>query len=186
MCKGLGIPVGQQLPGYPEGGILPLAFVADAAFPLREDLLQPYAALWQGNMDEPEKMFNYRLSRACRVVENAFGILSQCFRMYHHTLDMTHGHTVLVVQASTVLHNFIMQDVDMDISNVKDKDIKSCTGGMLKMLSPLSGNTATLNGAKTRHTFRDYFLTDVGRVKWQSEYAHVNLANRRYNRLKVK
>ena len=61
--------MGQQLPGYPEGGILPLAFVADAAFPLREDLLQPYAALWQGNMDEPEKMFNYRLSRACRVVQ---------------------------------------------------------------------------------------------------------------------
>ena len=58
----LNIPSGHQLPGYPKGGVQPLAFVVDAAFPLRQDLLRPYAAPHQGPMNEPEKIFNYRLS----------------------------------------------------------------------------------------------------------------------------
>lgn len=35
MQRWLGIPVGWELPGYPEGGLLPLTFVADATFHLR-------------------------------------------------------------------------------------------------------------------------------------------------------
>ena len=161
-------------------------FVKDAAFPLHDDLLHPYAPSRSGPMDEPEKIFNYHLSHACRVVENAFGILAQRFRLYHRKLSMTHEHTKQIVQATTVLHNFIICETDIDMNAVQEKDIKPYTGGMLETLPPLKGNNSTEEGMKARHKYRNYFLSDVGSVKWQSNYTHLNLADCRYSCMKVK
>lgn len=64
------------------GDPLPYVFVGDEAFPLKPYLLRPYSRNSLGD-NEPNKIFNYRLSRARRVVENAFGILAarwRCFR----------------------------------------------------------------------------------------------------------
>lgn len=46
--------------------------IADEAFPLQTNLLKPFARRDQEH-DMLKKIYNYRLSRACRVVENAFG-----------------------------------------------------------------------------------------------------------------
>jgi hypothetical protein len=50
--------------------------LGDEASPLKKYLLRPYPGVSALN-DESQLIYNYRLSRARRVVENAFGIITQ-------------------------------------------------------------------------------------------------------------
>ena len=58
-------------------GLMSYHIIGDDAFPLRDDLMKPFPFR---NMSKEQKVYNYRLSRARRVAENAFGILCSRFR----------------------------------------------------------------------------------------------------------
>jgi hypothetical protein len=83
---------------------LPLTFVADEAFPLRGYLLKSYP---QRGLSIEERIFNYRLSRARRIVENAFGIMASRFRVFHTDIALAVTNIDTVVLACCVLHNYL-------------------------------------------------------------------------------
>lgn len=84
--------------------ILPFVIVADDAFPLTNYIMKPFPFR---NQSESERIFSYRLSRARRTIENAFGILSSKFRVLKTTINLKPDSVEKVVKACVVLHNFI-------------------------------------------------------------------------------
>ena len=91
---------GASLLNWPEKGVR----VGDDAFPLRTNLLKPFR---RRNLTIEEKVFSYRLSRARRVVENAFGILASRFRIFLRAIDLKVDTTELLVKAACSIHNWL-------------------------------------------------------------------------------
>ena len=59
---------------------VPYTLVADDAFPLTRHTMKPHTT--DLNKGSPKRVFNYRLSRTRRIVENAFGLLASVFRIF--------------------------------------------------------------------------------------------------------
>ena len=73
----LHIPPGRTLPGMLPAYKIPLVLIAEEAFPLQENMLCPYSGRKTMSLPPREDEFNFWLSRARRIIENAFGILTQ-------------------------------------------------------------------------------------------------------------
>jgi hypothetical protein len=54
-----------------------------------------------------KRTYNYRLFRARRYIECTFGILSNKWRIFHRSLNVSVEFAEDIVKACTVLHNFV-------------------------------------------------------------------------------
>ncbi|MCP3954377.1 MAG: transposase family protein, partial [Desulfobacterales bacterium] len=100
----LPLPDPEPLPGDTES--FPYFILGDDAFPLLTFLMKPYS---RRGLDHPQSVFNYRLSRARRVVENAFGILANRWRCLLTTIPLEVSTVKKLVIAACTLHNMLRQ-----------------------------------------------------------------------------
>lgn len=63
------------------------------------------------NLSTKQKIFNYRLCKARKYVECAFGILTNKWRLYYTPLNLSKETAIEVIKATVVLHN-IVRDMD--------------------------------------------------------------------------
>ena len=150
--------------------------IADEAFPLRPDLMKPFPFR---NMTR-EQIFNYRLSRARRVVENAFGILTNRFRVFLTTILIEPSKVDLLVSASCTLHNFLRDHTlgrdhyvpngTLDHEDPTTHQIREGTWRNDDQLAdgPVARFTNYTHEAKAqRDMLKDYFISEAGSVEWQ-------------------
>ena len=83
---------------------MPYHIVGDGAFALTTHMMRPFP---ETGINPLEEMFNFRLSRARRIVDNVFGILTARFRCLRRAM---HGKVLtssFVVLACMALHNML-------------------------------------------------------------------------------
>lgn len=142
----LNLPEDRPLPG--RNNAMPFVFVADAAFPLSEHILKPYPFR---NMNENQQNFNYRLSRARRVVENAFGILANRFRIFLAPINLSAEKVQDITLACCALHNFLKKENTYYMQK-EDEDRYTFLYGLHRQ----AGNRTANNATRIREEFSAY------------------------------
>ncbi|KMQ81545.1 nuclease harbi1-like protein, partial [Lasius niger] len=105
--ESLHVPNSNYLPGTDVE--MKYFLVGDAAFPLKPYLMKPYGGR---NISHQCSVFNYRLSRARRVIENAFGILAARWRIFRRPITASVENVEKIVECAICLHNFIKKTGD--------------------------------------------------------------------------
>lgn len=151
---------------------MPYFIAGDDAFALRTWLMKPYSKRY---MTQAERIFNYRLSRARRIVENAFGILAHRFQCLLGTMKQTPSTVTSIVLACVCLHNLMrlryprVQNRDMD----QEDDQHNVIPGAWRENNPLlpvrghQYRRETEAAKDQRQYLMAYYNSDVGSVPWQ-------------------
>ncbi len=98
--------------GFPPADLLPnddrdtpYFIVGDDAFNLRTWMMKPYG---RRGFPVVDRIFNYRLSRARQIVENAFGILANRFGCLLTTSKQQPPVVIDIILSCTCLHNLML------------------------------------------------------------------------------
>lgn len=142
---------------------------------MMENLMKPYP---QKGITHDEKIFNYRLCRARRVVENVFGILASRFRVFLQPVTINIERMDAVVLACCALHNFLRRRSKKNYiteTSVDYEDIVNGTltpgewrqSGNLLSLDRRSSTKNARNSAKeVRNKYKNYYTT-IGKTSFQ-------------------
>ena len=152
---------------------VPYFIVGDDAFSLRTYLMKPYSSR---NLTRQERIYNYRLSRARRVVENAFGILANRFQILLSTMGQ-HPETVrLIVKACILLHNVMRSRYPVLQNRLVDNQVADGAvvpgawrdGQNLEDTEDVRApNRASREGKKQRNLLKHWCNSPAGAVGWQ-------------------
>ena len=175
----LNIPNPAKLPNSDK--VLPYVFVADDAFGLKRHMMKPFPSQ---NLPLEERVFNYRLSRARRIIENTFGVAASRFRIFRRPIIANVEKVTLITKAVVALHNFLMasnssngytycptnfidQDSPSDLAVWGWRNYENDIMG-LQPIGRIGSNNYSRDAASVRQGFKEYFNSD-GAVEWQWE-----------------
>ena len=158
---------------------VPYALVADDAFPLKKYIPKPYS---QRNLTKTKQIVNYRLCRARRVVQNAFGILPNGFRIFMHPISIASCRIETIVMVTVTLHNFLWKRLGTSMPSLPTNNCYSdnqaigeteCGEIRIRSTSALVHMEQERHGKATdvakhaRDTIADYFCLKEGEILWQ-------------------
>ncbi|CAM1291997.1 Uncharacterised protein r2_g114 [Pycnogonum litorale] len=155
----LSIPEPEEVDGHQ----LPYVFVADNAFRMTANLLKPYPSK---DITNERCIFNYRLSRARRLIESTFGILVAKWRIYERPIAVSPFVVDRIIMATCVLHNYLKpQNWLTDQSNVNCRALSSLS---------IRANNSPYDAKEVRNRFCNYFNTS-GQLSWQNRAVGINV-----------
>ena len=153
---------------------MPFVFVADDAFGMTENLLKPYGG---DKFDHNLRVFNYRLSRARQVSENAFGKLSSRFCVFRSPIQLAPEKAATITITCCYLHNFFrkkskrylrLDSVDREDASheIHPGDWREQQQHRIESLSTCRSRNIEAVARCVRDFFREYFCAQ-GQVPWQ-------------------
>lgn len=155
--------------------VLPFVFVGDDAFSMRPDLLKPFS---HNEIVTDKRIFNLRLCRARRIIENVFGILVQRFQIFQSAINLKLSSVEVVVLGACILHNYLRRKssnyipTDIIVRENEEYDAESTPNVNVDDESRLtdlqrgpSRNCSTL-AKEVRERFMKYFMEE-GQLDWQ-------------------
>ena len=142
---------------------LPYVFVGDEAYPLTTYLMKPYS---RRTLDRSKAIFNYRLSRARRIVECAFGICASKWRILDKAIETKVDTAMQIVKCIALLHSIIMDVEGLHDSSSNDCGSLDANDGTQFKKSRLH-NSVTASGKQTRKLFCEFFNIPSGSVACQ-------------------
>lgn len=155
------------------GRMLNYVFVGDEAFALKTNFLKPYS---QKELNYERRIYNYRLSRARRIVENLFGIFANRFRVFHSAINLKVATVDKIVLASCALHNFLLNKSSSNYIPKEDFDAENPEKGTTELglrsdslvdLQRCHARNASEDAKSVRVSFMEYFNNE-GAVPWQN------------------
>ena len=174
----LSLPTPVSLPG----GTVPLPYVvvADDAFPLKTNVMKPFS---MRGLTRDQRIYNYRHSRSRRIVENAFGILANRFRVFMTPMALMPEVVEDVVEACLSLHNFLRRRSSSrlvytppGLMDVEDQGTHEVVPGNWRQeqepqgwapLAKQGGNNCAMEPKAIRMELCRYFNSAQGQVPWQ-------------------
>lgn len=179
------LPPPQRLPNT--GVKTPMVFVGDEAFPLLCNLMRPFP---RKDLTVLTRVFNYRLSRARRIIENAFGILVARWRIFRQPIHASLQTVDAIIWASVCLHNYLRvwddetstfqycprgyPDGETASGDVLEGRWRADArdGNAMSNVGRTSSNMHATNAKQVRETYCKYFCSSAGEVPWQYEFVY--------------
>jgi hypothetical protein len=168
----IGFPAPDPLPN--DDRDMPYFIIGDDAFPLRRWMMKPFS---RRNMQHDERIFNYRLSRARRIVENAFGILANRFSILLTTMRQRTETVEEIVLACCTLHNVMRtryphaQNAVLDQEDDNHEVVPGAWRAAANMhdMENIRGGNATSEAKRQRLYLKHYYNSGAGSVAWQEQ-----------------
>ena len=150
----------------------PFFLVGEDAFPLRTWMMKPFS---HRGMSNEERIYNYRLSRARRILENAFGILAHRWRCLLTTMQQEYQTVKTIASACLCLHNLMrarypgLQNRGADREGPEHNLAPGAwrTDTMMQEVNQPQGGNHDTKEAKARRIYLKHYLNNVGSVPWQ-------------------
>lgn len=169
----LGFPEPEPLPQDNED--MPYYLVGDDIFGLRSWLMKPYSSR---GLTNDERILNYRLSRARRVSENAFGLLVHRFRVLLNTAYHRPKTVKLITKTCVVLHNLWRTRYPKShialVDQPETEDSNFVPGAWRRgrnlddTIHVVAANRDLRVGKRQRNLLKHWVNSEVGRVPWQN------------------
>ncbi|MCK5872965.1 MAG: transposase family protein [Methylococcales bacterium] len=167
----IGFPDPQPLPN--DNQDTPFFIIGDDAFGLKTWMMKPYG---RRGLPVAERVFNYRLSRARRIVENAFGILANRFRCLLSPFQQRTETVEVIVIACMCMHNLMrvryptLQNAQLDREDANGNLVPGewrQHANMQDVRNVRGGNLASNAGKRQRELLKLYYNSPAGAVSWQ-------------------
>lgn len=138
------------------------------------------------NLSNDERVFNYRLSRARRIIENTFGIMAARWQILNSCISCSSKNAELIIKALVCLHNLMMTcgrdqycpggfvDIERNNGEVDGGVWRSeVNETYFRRLGRTGANRSTRIAHGMRNYLMQYFMSEIGQeqASWQFERA---------------